>query len=53
MTDTSDAALEALRRQLFYRAMSEAEERLRADPSQWEAYVTERDVWLNTDLKSQ
>lgn len=52
MTDTLDAALEALRRQLFYRAMNEAEEQLRADPSQWEAYVTERDAWLNADLTS-
>ncbi|MCB0979265.1 MAG: hypothetical protein H6513_17175 [Acidimicrobiaceae bacterium] len=50
MTDTLDAALEALRRERFYEEMASAEQRLRADPVAWAAYVRERDAWLNPDL---
>ena len=47
MSETLDAALETLRRDLFYRSMAEAEARLRADPEGWAIYIAERDVWLN------
>ena len=50
MADTLDAALEALRRDQFYREMAAAEAALRSDPEQWSRYVAERDVWLNADL---
>ncbi len=50
MSDTFDAALEALRRELFYRQMSEAEALLRNDPHEWQHYLAERDEWLNADL---
>lgn len=52
MADTLDAALESLRRQHFYEEMAAAERRLRDDPAAWEAYVRERDGWLNPDLAS-
>ncbi len=50
MAETLDAALESLRRERFYEEMATAEERLRADPAAWEAYVGERDAWLNAGL---
>lgn len=50
MTETLDAALEALRRDQFYREMTSTESALRADPAAWDGYVTERDAWLNADL---
>lgn len=50
MTDTLNAALEALRRDDFYRAMAAAEVELRADPDAWAEYVEERDRWLGADL---
>ena len=50
MADTLDAALEALRRDVFYRSMSDAEDTLRSDSARWESYTSERDAWLNADL---
>lgn len=50
MTDTLDAALEALRREQFYRSMAATEAELRADPDAWAAYIAERDAWLGDDL---
>jgi hypothetical protein len=50
MADTLDDALEALRRDDFYREMAEAEATLRADPARWAEYVAERDAWLEPDL---
>lgn len=50
MADTFDAALEALKRDQFYRGMSAAEEVLRSDKARWANYVSERDSWLNHDL---
>lgn len=49
MADTLDAALEALRRDLFYRAMAEAESALRSRPDEWARFVAERDAWLDAD----
>lgn len=50
MADTLDAALEALRRDQFYRRMAESEVALRSYPADWSRYVAERDEWLNADL---
>jgi hypothetical protein len=50
MAETLDAALEALRRDLFYREMAAAESALRARPEEWLSFVAERDAWLSTDL---
>ncbi len=50
MTDTLDAALEALRRDDFYRAMATAQSALQADAEGWTAYIAERDAWLSSDL---
>lgn len=50
MTDTFDAALEALRRDDFYRSMAAAERDLRADSDAWGDFERERDEWLNADL---
>ena len=52
MAATLDAALEALRRDQFYRSMVEAERSLRSDAVGWADYVAERDTWLNPDLAS-
>ncbi len=52
MSETLDAALESLRRQQFFEAMAAAEAQLRSDPVAWEAYVQERDTWINPDLAS-
>ncbi len=50
MSDTLDAALEALRRDEFYRSMADAEAALRADPVAHAEYLAERDAWLDADL---
>jgi len=50
MTETLDAALEALRRDDFYRAMSDAEQQLRTDHDAWAEFEHDRDQWL--DAKS-
>lgn len=50
MSDTLDAALEALRRDEFYRSMADAEAALRADPAAYTEYLAERDAWLDADL---
>lgn len=50
MADTLDDALEALRRDLFYRSMATAETELRSDPEAWASYLAERDAWLGADL---
>lgn len=50
MTDTPDAAIESQRCQRFYEAMVTAEAQLRRDPVAWDAYVRDRDAWLNPDL---
>jgi predicted transcriptional regulator len=52
MSETLDAALESLRRQQFFEAMATAEAQLRNDPVAWDAYVKDRDAWLNPDLAS-
>lgn len=50
MADTLDDALEALRRDHFYKSMADAEVALRADPAGWAQYTAERGAWLNPDL---
>jgi hypothetical protein len=50
MADTLDAALEALRRNLFYEQMAQAEVALQQTPEKWSAYVEERDAWLHSDV---
>lgn len=50
MAETLDDALEALRREHFYKGMADAEEALRSDPARWAEYLAERDAWLNPDL---
>jgi predicted DNA-binding protein len=52
MADTLDDALEALRRDRFYKGMADAERELRSDQARWTEYVAERDAWLNPDLTS-
>ena len=52
MSATLDDALEALRRDVFYRSMATAEVSLRADPEAWEQYNAERAAWLNADLST-
>ncbi len=52
MAATLDAALEALRRDQFYKTMADAERALRSDEARWAEYVAERDTWLNPDLTS-
>jgi predicted transcriptional regulator len=49
MADTLDDAIEALRRDQFYRDMATSEATLRAKPAEWAAYVADRDAWLNPD----
>lgn len=53
MADTLDDALEALRRDQFYKSMADAERVLRAEPDQWRKYTAERDAWLNPDLSAR
>ncbi len=50
MTETLDAALEALRRDDFYRAMATAEQELRNDPEAWGEFEQERNAWLDAKL---
>ena len=50
MSQTLDEALEALRRDQFYRSMADAEAELSSDPSARAAYTADRDAWLNPDL---
>lgn len=50
MTDALDAALESLRRELFYRSMADAQAELHLDADAWAGYSAERDAWLNADL---
>jgi hypothetical protein len=50
MAEAFDAALEALRRNEFYEEMAKAEANLRLDPEAWQAFVAERDAWLNPDI---
>ena len=50
MADTLDDALEALRRDQFYRNMAHAEAELRLDQAGWAEYIAERDAWLDADL---
>ena len=50
MAETLDAALEALRRDDFYRAMSAAEADLRADADAWSDFERERREWLDAKL---
>ena len=50
MSDTLDDALEALRRDQFYRNMADAEAALHTDPAGWANYTAEREAWLNPDL---
>jgi len=50
MTETLDAALEALHRDEFYRSMADAERQLRSDADAWAAFERERDEWLNAKL---
>ena len=50
MTETLDAALNSLKREVFYREMASAELVLRNDPEGWLTYIEERDNWLNADL---
>jgi len=52
MTETLDAALDALRRHQFYEQMAEAESELRQDGDSWDEYVRERDQWLDAGLES-
>ena len=49
LSDTLDAALESLRRDLFYSQMAAAERSLRAG-GEWQSFVDERDEWMNADL---
>ncbi len=50
MTETLDAALEALHRDDFYRSMADAERELRADPDAWAEFEDDRNEWLNAKL---
>ena len=50
MAETLDAALEALRRDEFYRSMADAERELRADPAAWAEFEDDRNEWLNAKL---
>lgn len=50
MTETLDAALEALDRDEFYRSMADAERQLRADAGAWAAFERDRNEWLHAKL---
>lgn len=50
MTETLDAALNALQRDEFYKAMSESERHLRGDLDAWPDFAKDRDEWLNAKL---
>ena len=53
MADTLTDALEALRRDQFYRNMADAQQTLHSDPERWAEYVGERDAWLNSELAAE
>lgn len=50
MSQTFDDALEALRRDRFFKEMAAVEARLRAKPDEWAAYTAAADEWLSADL---
>lgn len=50
MANTLDDALEALRRDQFYRDMAGSEAALRNDEGGWAQYTAEREAWLNPDV---
>ena len=50
MAATLDEALEALRRDQFYRDMADAEAVLRSNEGDWARYTAEREAWLYLDL---
>ena len=50
MTDTLDAALEALRRNEFYRLMADTELQLRSDAEAWAGFAHDRNEWLGAKL---
>lgn len=50
MTETLDAALEALRRDEFYRSMADAEHELRSDEDAWAEFEHDRNEWLGAKL---
>lgn len=50
MADTLDAALDALRRDDFYRSMAAAEATLREDADGWADFEQERREWLDAKL---
>lgn len=52
MADTLDAALESLRRELFYEEMARAESDLGGDAAVRAQYERERTLWLDTDLSA-
>ena len=52
LTETLDAALEALKRQQFYEQMAQAEADLREEGDSWDDFVRERDAWLEAGLGS-
>ena len=49
MTETLDAALEALRRE-FYRLMADTELELRSDAEAWAGSAHDRNEWLGAKL---
>lgn len=49
-SETLDAALESLRKKLFFEAMAKAESEMKSNPDAWSDYIEERDTWLNADL---
>jgi len=52
MAETFDAAMTALRRELFYEQMATAETALQEDGASWSDFVTERNQWLDAGLES-
>ena len=50
MTETLDAALEALRRNEFYRLMADTELELRSDAEAWAGFAHDRNQWLGAKL---
>lgn len=52
MAETFDAALTALRRELFYEQMARAETAPQADEAAWSDFTLERTQWLDAGLES-
>jgi len=52
MSETFDAAMKALRRELFYEQMAQAESALQADEAAWAEFILERNQWLDAGLES-